>query len=303
MKKPNFFIVGAPKCGTTALSEYLRNHPQIFLSDPKEPRYFAEDMGQHRYVTTLPDYLNLFRHAKPEQTVIGEASVDYLFSSVALTSIHEFNPEAKIVALVRNPLDMAMSLHRQLLFAHFEDEPDFEKAWQLQDCRRQGRNIPAVCRAPMFLQYAESCRLGFQIERLMETFPAQQVKIIVFDDLIADTAAVYRDVLSFLGLPDDGRTSFERINEAKQFKSAWVAKSIARVKPWAVAQTLKFRSATGLNLLPLMKRATTFNEEKLVKQNISREFRLELIDTFQADIALLSKLLHRDFSNWLAIDD
>lgn len=302
MKKPNFFIVGAPKCGTTALSEYLRSHPQIFLSDPKEPRYFAEDMDPHRYVRTLDAYLELFRHASPEQTVLGEASVDYLYSSLALANIRTFNPDAKIIAIVRNPIDMAISLHRQLLFAHYEDEADFELAWHLQTSRRQGRHIPADCRAPMYLQYADACKLGLQVERLVSTFPSTQIQVIVFDDLIANTAAVYRDVLKFLGLPDDGRTSFERVNEAKQPRSAWAAKLIARGKPWAVSVALKFRSATGLNPLPLMKRAMAFNETKIEKKNIAKEFRLELTETFRTDIELLSYLLQRDLSNWLRID-
>lgn len=302
MKKPNFFIVGAPKCGTTALSEYLRGHPQVFLSDPKEPRFFAGDMDQHRYVRTLDDYLALFRPAGSQHTVIGEASVDYLYSSVALANIRAFNPEARIVAIVRNPVDMAISLHRQLLFARYENQPDFELAWQLQASRRQGHNIPAECRAPMYLQYADACRLGFQVEQLLATFPRAQVKVLVFDDLIADTAAVYRDVLRFLGLPDDGRSSFERINEAKQARWAWAAGLIARGKPWAVSAALKFRTATGLNPLPLMKRALAFNETKAVKQQISGKFRKELVAAFQEDVQLLSELLGRDLTHWLSSD-
>jgi hypothetical protein len=303
MTKPNFFIVGAPKCGTTALSEYLRGHPMIFLCDPKEPRYFSEDLDQNRYVRTLADYLELFRHAEPQHTVIGEASVDYLYSSVALANIRAFDPDAKIVAIVRNPIDMAASLHRQLLFARYEDEPDFERAWHLQASRRQGRNIPKACRAPQYLQYAEACRLGFQVQRLLATFPPAQVKVLVFDDLIVDTAEVYRDVLQFLGLPDDGRTSFERINEAKQARWNWAAGLIARGKPWAVSLALKFRTATGLNPLPLMKRATAFNETRAVKKQFSGKFRKELVTAFQADIQLLSRLLERDLSHWFSSDD
>lgn len=303
MRRPNFFIVGAPKCGTTALSEYLRTHPKIFLCEPKEPHFFAEDMDRHRYVRTLEEYLNLFKAAGPGYEIIGEASVGYLFSSVALTNIHEFDPAAKVIAMVRNPIDMAPSLHRQLLFARYEDEPDFEKAWNLQESRRRGQHIPPGCRAPAFLQYAESCRLGSQIQRLLNIFPASQLKVIVFDDFIADTGKVYREVLDFLGLPDDRREDFERINEAKRFRSERLAGLIATCKPLAVSFAVKLRTATGLNLLPWMKRALVVNEEKADKKNLSTGLGVALADTFRSDIELLSTLIGRDLSFWLGAND
>lgn len=299
MTRPNLFIVGAPKCGTTALSEYLRGHPQVFLCDPKEPRYFAEDMDQHRYVRTLEDYLALFKAARPQHSVVGEASVDYLYSSVALAHIRAFAPDARIVAMVRNPIDMAASLHRQLLFTGYENEPDFVRAWQLQAGRRAGRDIPAGCRAPMYLQYAEACRLGVQVQRLLATFPREQVKLIVFDDFAANPRAVYRDLLAFLGLPDDGRDSFERINEAKQPRSAWLGRLIARGKPGAVALALRLRATTGCNLLPLMKRASSINETKADKRALPPGLRRELAETFRDDVRLLSELLGRNFDHWL----
>lgn len=303
MKRPNFFIVGAPKCGTTALSEYLRSHPGIFLCEPKEPHFFAEDMDRHRYVKSLEDYLDLFKYAGTEHEIVGEASVGYLYSSVALTRIHEFNPAAKVIAMVRNPIDMAPSSHQQLLFARYEDEPDFEKAWNLQESRRRGQHIPPGCRAPGFLQYAQTCRLGAQVRRLLEIFPANQIKIIVFDDFIADTAAVYREVLDFLGLPDDHRQQFERINEAKQFRSRHVAGLVATCKPLVVAFALKLRAATGFNPLPWMKRMMTVNENKIVKAPLSPGLRRALADSFRSDVELLSSLIGRDLSFWLEKHD
>jgi hypothetical protein len=303
VNRPNFFIIGAPKCGTTALSEYLRTHPNIFLSDPKEPHFFSDDMNAHRYVTTLETYLDLFKSAKPEHDVIGEASVGYLFSSVALDNIYEFNPTAKVIAMVRNPIDMAPSLHRQLLYARYETEPDFEKAWNLQEDRRNGRHIPPGCRAPAFLQYADSCFLGKQIQRLLNVFPDNQVMIVVFDDFIMDPSKVYREVLQFLGLPDDYRENFERINEAKQYRSGHFANLIAACKPLAVTFALELRAHTGFNLLPWMRRLVKMNEGKAEKSNLSSRFINILADSFRDDIGLLSSLLKRDLSSWLKIHD
>lgn len=299
MKRPNFFIVGAPKCGTTALSEYLRSHPDIFLCDPKEPHYFSEDMDQHRYVKKLDSYLDLFQHAAEDKKIIGEASVGYLFSDVALSNIYNFNPNAKIIAMVRNPIEAAISSHRQLLYARYENEPDFENAWRLQASRKLGQNIPSTCRAPAFLQYADACRFGRQIERLMRTFPDKQIKVIVFDDFISDTAKVYREVLDFLELPHDGRDSFPRINEAKQPRSEWMARWISASKPLAVRLGMRFRALTGVNLLPLMRKALVLNEDKALKTGISEAFHRELAESYREDVALLSTLLKRDLSSWL----
>jgi hypothetical protein len=297
--KPNFFIVGAPKCGTTALSEYLRGHPNIFLSEPKEPHYFSEDMDQHRYVKTLDDYLKLFQPATSDQIMVGEASVGYLFSSVAIKNIRKFNPEAKIIAMIRNPVDMILSHHRQLLFSHYENEPDFEKAWRLQAERRLGNCIPPDCRAPMFLQYAESGKLGLQIKRLMQIFPPEQIKIVVFDDMVSNTAKVYQEILNFLELPHDGRDTFGRINEAKQPRFIAVSKLIAKTKPFAVSLALKIRALSGINVLPLMKKATALNEVKIQKESISGDLRQELIRTYRDDVLLLSSLANRDLSAWI----
>ncbi|TAN52523.1 MAG: sulfotransferase [Methylococcaceae bacterium] len=298
MTQPNFFIVGAPKCGTTALSRYLQEHPQIFMCDPKEPHYFADDLPRHRYVDNLDAYQALFRPAVT-QRIVGEASVGYLFSAVALSNIRAYNPEAKIIAMVRNPLEMALSLHGQLLYAAYEDETDFATAWHRQAERRSGLHIPPACRAPAFLQYAEVCRLGRQIERLLDIFPANHVKIIVFDDLAADTAAVYRDVLHFLGLPDDGRTAFARVNSAKRPRSRRLAQFVAKYKPLAVSWALRTQAISGLNILPLMKRLVTVNEQSTGKTTLAPALRAELATCFRDDVALLARLLQRDFSHWL----
>src|SRR6266498_2750548 len=98
--KPNFFIVGAPKCGTTALYEYLRRHPHIFMPKLKEPHFFALDLG-HPMVKTEVHYASLFADSTKEHMRVGEASVYYLYSAVALPAIHAFNPDAKIIAMVR----------------------------------------------------------------------------------------------------------------------------------------------------------------------------------------------------------
>jgi hypothetical protein len=262
----------------------LRSHPQVFFSEPKEPHYFAADMNRHRYVTEYHEYLNLFKQANKNHSVIAEASVCYLLSLVALEKIKLFNPDANLIVMLRSPIEMAQSVHRQLLYASYEDEPDFAKAWHLQSSRLSGYNIPKTCREPKLLQYYEVCRLGFQLERLQNIFPQDQVKIVMFDDFVANTEKTYSDVIDFLGLVNDGRKVFNKINEAKHPRYQWLADYIAYAKPIIINHAIKFRNLTGINIQPFLKKVQMLNESKAEKQQLSKELHQELVLTFRSDI-------------------
>ncbi len=112
MKKPSLFIIGAPKCGTTALCAYLANHPSVCFSEPKEAKFFHDDFSvEHRLATTEEEYLKCFSHQQASDQVLAEGTVWYLFSQVAVRRILAFNPEAKFVVMLRNPVDLSHSLH------------------------------------------------------------------------------------------------------------------------------------------------------------------------------------------------
>src|SRR5688572_26342484 len=138
---PNFFIVGAPRCGTTALYQYLRQHDRIFMPTVKECHFMADDFADFRRAHDLDEYLGLFEGATPRHVAVGEASVFYLMSDIAIPNIEAFNPNARHVVMLRNPVELVQSLHEQLLGTLHEDEPDFETAWRLQETRRAGRRI------------------------------------------------------------------------------------------------------------------------------------------------------------------
>src|SRR5262249_53369576 len=127
MNKPNFFIVGAPRCATTSMYTYLKQHPQIHLSLLKEPLFFATDLTiQPLAVTDEASYLGLFADAGDARR-IGEGSVFYLLSKRAAEEIKRFSPRAKIIIMLRNPIDMMHSLHALYLRTGNEDL-DFEEA-------------------------------------------------------------------------------------------------------------------------------------------------------------------------------
>src|SRR5688572_9664509 len=211
--RPSFFIVGAPKCGTTALYEYLRPHPNIFMPEIKEPHYFARDLGTYPRIKTPEDYQAIFAPATAQHLRLGEASVYYLRSTVAIPAIREFNPEARLIAMFRNPVDMVYSLHSQLLHVSEETVADFETAWRLQERRARGLDLPPGIRSALLVQYYQVGQFGTQAERLLSCFPREQVKLILYEDFAASPQRIYDEVLAFLEVPHDGRSEFPRINE------------------------------------------------------------------------------------------
>jgi hypothetical protein len=299
--KPNFFIVGAPKCGTTALYEYLRPHPNIFMPAHKEPHYFARDLGTYPFIKTLDDYSRLFADAGPRHTSVGEASVYYLRSSTAIANIREFNPDARIIAMFRNPVDMLHSFHSQLLYMSEESEPDFEAAWRMQERRRQGIGLPPGSRGSFLVQYAEVARFGTQTQRLLSIFPREQVKLILYDDFTASPRTVYEEVIDFLGVPSDGRTEFPRINEGKRARLVWL-KNFYR-KPPAPLRTafrgLKRVLGGGGGISAVAHRIVDLNTVTEKRRPLSPAFRAELVAAFRDEVALLSRLLNRDLRHWV----
>ena len=298
--KPNFFIAGAPKSGTTALYEYLRHHPDVCMPAAKEPHYFATDFTRYPRITSESEYLRLFRKCDSARRAVGEASVWYLYSKDAIANIRGFRPDAKIIVMLRNPVELAHSMHAQALYNFNEIEADFETAWSLQAQRRRGECIPEGCRAEQILQYRALASLGEQVERLYSVFPDEQVKLIFFDDFRRDTRAVYESVLEFLGLPGDGRTEFLPVNESKTHRShalGW----LLQTPPRPVISLVRFmRSRLGLDINPLLARARRLNDRSVSRAGLSPEFRQRLRREFADDVGLLERRTGRDLRHWLS---
>jgi hypothetical protein len=298
MKRPNFFIVGAPRCGTTAMSEYLRTHPQIYFAPIKEPYYFSSDFVGYG-IRSEAEYLRLFAKAGPYHKAVGEGSVWYLYSQVALQRIREFEPSARVIVMLRNPVDLACSLHAQLLYVFMENEADFAKAWDLQAARRLGQRIPRGCLVPQFLQYEQACRLGWQLQRLLNIFPREQVHCLLFDDFVQDTRRAYQRLLAFLELPHDGRLEFPRINENRQHRSRWLAYLLLRL-PDSVGTALRLGKRTlGLEYWGIGRYLIPLTTRPAQRKPLDPEVQQRLILTFHDDILLLSELVGRDLSGWL----
>jgi len=301
--RPNFFIVGAPRCGTTALSSYLAEHPRIGFSRPKETQFFCTDLPGIRFLTSDPlEYLELcFGHcAGKNYLAIGEGSVWNLYSKNAVANILRFNPTARFIIMVRNPIDLCVALYEKRREMLQEDQPSFEQAWRLEDERRQGRSVPAFFRKEIGVPgYRNVASLGEQVEKAFSLIPEQQRLIVIFDDFVADAAAVYAKVLGFLGVPHDGRKEFPQINEGQRIRSprlwALVWGAMLRAHPLLdpAKRTLK---VSALNIYPRISRL--FLGRRSERPAIPEALRAEMRACFDEDIKRLSAATGRDLNSW-----
>lgn len=294
---PSFFIVGAPKCGTTAMGRYLAAHPDVFMSVPKEPFFFATDLPGMRKVTSQDAYLELFSQGAGKARLSGEASTLYLFSKEAVANIQQFDPASRLIVMLRNPVELVHAFHGQLLYGFFEDEPDFTRAWDLQEARAGGASLPSGCREPALLQYASVGALGSQVQRLLDGADRDRILFLIFDDLVRDPAGVYAQVLRFLGLPHDGRTDFPRQNpsQAHRFRSLSKLKT-ALFRRSPLFERAFWRVVRGAGLEAAARKLVV---RPRPRTPLPSETRSRLLEWAAPEIETLARSVNRDLSHWL----
>lgn len=199
--RPDFIIVGAPKSGTTSLYRYLQQHPSVFMPENKEPRFFcnypveSSEYMRHQFhsdiVTDLDRYIALFSEAKSSM-LCGEASTDYLSCNGATERIHAWNPDAKIIIMLRHPVARAWSEYRHSIAANFQPH-SFWDSLCLEEERIAGRYDPIFFHVKRGL-YHES------VARYLHLFGQKQVRVIFFDDFAHSPERCIDDTLGFLGL-------------------------------------------------------------------------------------------------------
>jgi hypothetical protein len=236
---PNLFIVGAPKCGTTSLHVYLSQHPRIFMSALKEPRFWSDDLraqgrafhrGLYRRqvrslsgLLTLPHciwghrrarpeqllgierldhYLSLFREADPDRhRFIGEASPDSMWSVSAASRIASFCPDARIIIMLREPLSYIVSIHREALSGKVGEQVNsLERALSLEAMRRIGKAVPCTARYPFSVCYRLQAHFDDQVQRFMNVFQRNQIHFMLLEDMAEDPTRSLNRVFSFLEL-------------------------------------------------------------------------------------------------------
>ena len=217
---PNFFVVGTFKGGTTSIHQYLSQHPDIFMPALKEPRYFAYDTDnpEHRNadaslypVRSEEDYLGLF-NGVAGQRAIGEASPIYLDSPQAAGRIAKFNPDAKIIVSLRDPISRAVSGYQMWVRSGKEHRP-------MVDALRPGE------------RWIEGSLYAEKLRRYYDHFPAEHIKVLLFDELIADTPRAVQSLFEFLGVaPNYTPDTRKRFNPGGMPKSRTVQSVVYRLK-------------------------------------------------------------------------
>jgi hypothetical protein len=274
--KPNFFIVGAPKCGTTALDSYLKQHPEVFIPERKEAHYLCTDFKAPLYIDNLNMYLELFSDAKGFK-VVGESSVYYLSSKDAAENIKSFSPDAKIIIMLRNPVDMMYSNHSQLLYSGFETIKDFGQALAAESDRAVGKNLPRTLRvSENHLFYKEAVKYTNQVKRYFDVFGRENVHVILFDDFKSQTEKVYTNAST-------------RSQILRKFLVYPSARLVGLVRLLLPSRRIRAGIISMLN---------NFNTDTSKRVRMSPDLEVELYKEFSEEVGRLSVLLNRDLSAW-----
>ncbi len=304
-RAPDFLIVGHQKCGTTALYMMLQDHPQIYMPAEKEPRFFIPELRptprngkKPKRPITLDDYLSLFAGAGLQQRA-GEASPQYLRYEHVPAAIAAVAPDARIIAILREPASFLRSFHGQMLHNRIETQKDFQKAMGLEDARRRGESLPRGCRRQSWLLYSDHVRYAEQLHNFHASFPREQVLVLAYEDYRRDNEAVVREVLRFLDVDDTLPVSQVDTKPLKDVRVQRLhqltgALQEARRNPAAVSPSLRALDA----MLPSSIRETFGSAWRRViyrpRAEPPAEFMLELRRRFKPEVEAVSEYLDRD---------
>lgn len=299
MPSPNFFIVGAPKSGTSSMHAYLLEHPGVFMPPrPLEPNFFAPDLGHRWGVHDLDEYLGMFDAAEPHHSAVGEKSVWYLMSAVAARDIHAFQPQARIIAMLRNPVDLMYSLHGQQLEEANETISDFEDALAAEEARHAGERIPAAAHFEQGLLYRKAVSFTRQLRRFYDVFPHDRIRVVIFDEFIRDTARVFEETLDFLELEPFALPNYDRHRVNRRIRSQRINRILRKV-PRSWVEPIK-GSVVGEPLLRAKRNLQRANTEVGKRQKLEPSIRQRLLAEFQEEVTQLESLLGKDLSSWRA---
>jgi hypothetical protein len=298
IKRPDFFIVGAPKCGTTALIDYLKQHPQIFVPARKELDYFGSDLVFKGYRLSEEQYLSWFAAANGEKRA-GEGSVWYLRSERAAREIKEFSPAAQIMIMLRNPVDVMHALHSQRVYNGNEDIEDFGAALEAEEDRRLGLRLPPRATDHFGCFYRETVRYASQVQRYFDAFGRDRVRVIIYDDFARETARIYRETCRFLQVNDDFQPSLRVVNARKRVRSR-VVREFLRRPPAAAGlflRALGLRPDRNGGYKGWLRR---LNSTAHSLPTLDKELRKRLERELAPEVRQLGDLLERDLSHWCA---
>src|SRR5215210_1482405 len=290
MTMPNFLIIGAMKSGTTALYYYLEQHPEIYMSPVKEPTFFSSQEQENAAdaVTNIGTYQHLFRGGS-DKKAIGEASHSYLYDPGAAAEIRRYVPEAKLIAILRNPIDRAHSHFLHMVRSGTEPLDDFAQALQEE---------VGIHKERTFQDYIGRGLYYNQLRRYFGTFPREQVRVYLYEDLSGAPISTVQDAFRFLKVDDSfvPDVSLRRnVSGHPRYKTLdRLLRSQSRIKHAAkiyLPARLRWRFSKAFDDLK--------TRNLIEPPPVQLEVRRQLIRVYREDILNVQELIHRDLSGWL----
>ena len=295
--KPNLFIVGAPKCGTTFIYHYLNKSSEVYFPNKKSLNHFDQDLTYYKGRLSREQYLN--QYTIPDYgnyKYFADTTVWYLYSRVAAYNIKEFNPDSKIIIIIRNPADMLYSQHSQFIYNGNEDVKDFEQALNLENEIRKGNYIPKHCMIRESLYYRDTAMFYNQVERYMECFDEDNDIMLLYDDLVSDAQSLMYQVYLYLNL-DMREITFESmgVNPNKKIRSITVRNLLLSKK---FLKMCNFFHLSYTQKIILRDKLRNINTKYIERQPLDEHVRMKINSGFKDEIDKLSLLLNRDLSHW-----
>ena len=297
--KPNLFIVGQPKSGTTALHQFLGQHPEIYMSSIKEPHFFCSDFHlesdraycRQRFFDFRNEsaYLQLFSKAKNVK-IAGESSTNYLYSQVTAEKIHNFNPDGKIIIILREPAKFLYSLHSHYVKFTEENEPDFLTALALEKDRQQEKFLSSRVTSPSYVYYSQRVQYYQQVKRYRDRFSDNQIKVIIFEEFQSENERIFREVLEFLGV-SNFTPEYEAVNVNKE------------VKFKAINSLVNHPLAKSISKNLISQEFNDFVRDKIVekllwhqapKAKMPEQIKIQLMQQYKPEVIKISELLDID---------
>ncbi|MEQ9407467.1 MAG: sulfotransferase [Fuerstiella sp.] len=291
---PDAYLVGAPKAGSSALMNMLIQHPEIQGCGIKEPNYHCRDLDMPGARTTR-EYLKLCVR-QPNKKVLVDGSILNLFSQEAAKSIHSCSPDARILMVLRNPVEAMYSWHSQMVFTGNEPIVDFREALEAESDRRNGLRVPAFgasSRCPELLYYSAVMKYAEQIPRYLALFPRDHIHILLQEDLRRDPANVSSAVFAFLGV-SQFKPVAESVNANKVRRSPGLHRTLKQIfaAPARVLLPVRLR-------WQLIRMLDRWNSVETPRPKMTDQLAQTLAEQVRPDVEQLEILLGRTLNHWL----
>jgi hypothetical protein len=301
---PDFLIIGAGKSGTTSLDNYLKQHPDLYISAKKEPNFFGYELNSpedfagspeinhyNNSVTNIDDYLKLFEPANEGQ-LKGETSNTYMYHDKAAERIKHYNPEMKMLAVLRQPAERLYSRYLHLAREDRLPTPDFEDCldketiwWERNDLVKEGF-------------------YGKHLSKFYNLFRADQIKVILYDEMRANPDQVLKSIFQFIGVSDHVEVDFSvEYNKSGFIKNKKVDALIgqnSRPKEFIKKIVPKSLFEKFKNQQFVQKRLNDARAKNLARPKLSQELKSQITENiYKEDILKLSQLINKDLTHWL----